>query len=204
MITPLGSLTMAFEQFFRHFNKLVPLTPEEEAAITPHLSIKHLKKKEILLRQGEVCRQIAFVNQGVLRAYLTDENGTEHIRQFAPEDWTISDLFSFITGEPGTLTIDALEDAEVVLISKHSHDELLETCTQYETFTRIRITNAYVALQRRFNSTLSTSLEDQYLTFISTYPDIALRVPQHMIASYLGLTPSTISRIRARLVKHKA
>jgi len=119
------------------------------------------------------------------------------------EGWTISDLFSFLTGEPATYNIDALEDAELVLISKSAHEELLRTQPKYETYMRLLITNAYVALQRRLTSVISVPNEEQYTTFTQIYPDIVQRVPQHMIASYLGLTPATLSRVRKRIVSKK-
>src|SRR5690606_20475468 len=119
--------------------------------------------------------------------------------QFGLEGWTISDLYSFLTGEPATYNIEALEDSELVIISKSAHEELLQTMPKYETFTRLNITGAYLAMQRRLTSTNSSSVEERYQDFISLYPHLAQRVPRHMIASYLGPTPETLSRIRKRI-----
>ncbi len=186
------------ELFFQKFNEKVPLTPEEEEQISAYLTPKKLRKKQYLLQKGDVCKYFAFVEKGTLREYAT-ENESEHIIQFAIEGWIISDLFSFLTGEPATYTIDALEDTEVVLISRTAHEELLKTQPKYETYTRLLITSAYIALQRRLTSTISLSVEERYTNFTTTYPDIAQRVPQHMIASYLGLTPETLSRVRKKM-----
>ena len=113
-----------YELFFQEFNKKVVLTQEEQDVIKSYLTPKKLRKKQYLLQEGDVCKTFAYVEKGALREYSLDENGNEHIIQFALEGWTISDLFSFLTGEPATYNIDALEDAELVLISKSAHEEL--------------------------------------------------------------------------------
>lgn len=188
-----------YEVFFEHFNKKVSLTPEEEVQIKKYLTPKKLRKKQYLLQEGDVCKTIAFVERGVLRQYSIDDSGIERIVQFALEGWIISDLYSFLTDEPATYTIDAIEDVEMVLINKTAHEELLQKVPKYETFTRLNITGAYIAMQRRLTSIISFSLEERYSNFTALYPDIHQRVPQHMIASYMGLTPETLSRIRRRI-----
>jgi len=188
-----------YELFFRSFNNKVQLTGEEEAQIKNYLTPKKLRRKQYLLQEGDVCKHIAFIEKGVLRAYSIDNNGDEHIIQFALEEWIISDLYSFLTGEPATYNIDAIEDAELILISKSANEELLQKMPKYETFTRLNVTGAYLAMQRRLTSIISASLEERYATFTSLYPNIVQRVPQHMIASYMGLTPETLSRIRKRI-----
>jgi CRP-like cAMP-binding protein len=190
-----------YELFFKKFNETVPLSHEEQEIIKSHLTPKKIRKKQYLLQEEDVCKYIAFVENGVLRAYTVSEKGTEHIIQFALEGWIISDLYSFLTGEPATYNIDALENAELVLISKAAHEELLQKLPKYETFTRLQITAAYIAMQRRLTSIISLSLEERYTYFTSLYPDIIQRVPQHMIASYMGLTPETLSRVRKRLAQ---
>ena len=188
-----------YELFFQNFNNKVRLTPEEEAQIKIYLTPKKLRKKQYLLQEGDVCKTIAFIEKGALREYSVDDNGNEHIIQFGLEGWIISDLYSFLTGEPATYNIDAIEDAELVLISKAAHEELLQKVPKYETFTRLNITGAYLAMQKRLTSIISTTLEERYATFTTLYPNIVQRVPQHMIASYMGLTPETLSRIRRRI-----
>ncbi|PVY37333.1 Crp/Fnr family transcriptional regulator [Pontibacter virosus] len=185
--------------FFQHLNSKVQLTEEEQAHIKTYLTLKKIRKKQYLLQEGDVCKVIAFVEKGALRAYSVDDNSNEHIIQFALEGWTISDLYSFLTGDPATYNIDALEDSELVLISKSAHEELLQTMPKYETFTRLNITGAYLAMQRRLTSIKSSTAEERYQDFIALYPHIAQRVPQHMIASYMGLTPETLSRVRKRI-----
>lgn len=192
-----------YDLYFQSFNKKVPLTAAEQEQIKSNLAVKKLRKKQYLLQEGDVCKTIAFVEKGALRSYTVDEQGVEHIIQFAIEGWFISDMYSFLTNEPATYTIDAIEDAELVLISKSSNDLLLKQCPKYETFTRELITGAYLAMQKRLTSIISFTLEERYQAFMATYPEIAQRVPQHMIASYMGLTPETLSRVRRRIAANK-
>lgn len=188
-----------YELFFSKFNEKVALTPGEEGVISNYLMPKKLRKKQYLLQEGDPCKHIAFVSKGLLREYSVDDNGGEHIVQFAPEGWTISDLYSFLTGEAATYNIDAIEDAELVLINRSAHEELLKISPKYETYTRIQLTGAYLAMQKRITSIISSPLEERYANLTALYPHIVQRVPQHMIAAYMGLTPETLSRVRKRI-----
>ena len=192
-----------YELFFHKFNEKVNLSKEEEEVIKQYLTPKKLRKKQYLLQEGDICKHIAFVEKGALKAYVVDDAGAESIIQFALEGWVISDLYSFLTGEPATYNIDALENAELVLISKSAHEELLKKLPKYETYIRLQITGAYIALQKRLTSIISLPLEERYKNFLAVYPNIAQRVPQHMIASYMGLTPETLSRVRSRMASRK-
>jgi CRP-like cAMP-binding protein len=188
-----------YELFFQKLNEKVSFTQEEQDVIRNYLTPKKLRKRQYLLQEGDVCKFIAFVEKGTLRSYSVDEKGNEHIIQFALEGWTISDLYSFMTGEPATYNIDALEDSELVLISKSAQEEILKRCPKYETYTRLQLTGAYLAMQKRLTSIISLALEERYNSFITLYPNIVQRVPQHMIASYMGLKPETLSRLRRKM-----
>lgn len=192
-----------YELFFRSFNAKVALTAEEEQQISAYMSPKKLRRKQYLLQEGDVCKTIAFIEKGALRCYSVDESGGEHIIQFGVEGWTVSDLYSFLTGEPATYNIEAIEDSELILISKSAHEELLKTVPKYETFTRLNITGAYLAMQKRLTGIISATPEERYAAFTELYPNIVQRVPQHMIASYMGLTPETLSRVRRRISSNK-
>ncbi len=165
---------------------------------------KKLRKNQYLLQEGDDCKMAAFVEKGALRQYSVDDNGGVHIVQFAVEGWMVSDLYSYLTGEPSTYNIDAIEDCELLLMDRAANEELLKRVPKYETYTRLQITGAYLAMQRRLNATFSHSPEERYTAFIQLYPNITQRVPQHMVASYLGLKPETLSRVRKRLAgQHK-
>lgn len=187
-----------YELFFQKFKEKVPLNEHEEEHIKSYLTPKRIRKKQYLLQEGDICKSLAFVEKGMLRELLVDDAG-EHIIQFAIEGWTIADLLSFLTSEPATYNIDAIEDSELVIISKSAHEDLLLKEPKYETYMRLLMTNAYVALQKRLTSFISSPVEDQYTSFTRMYPNIVQRVPQHMIASYMGLTPETLSRVRKKL-----
>ncbi|TDE16142.1 Crp/Fnr family transcriptional regulator [Dyadobacter psychrotolerans] len=188
-----------YDVFFQKFNEKISLTEQEENFIRQYLTPKKLRKRQYLLQEGDICKSIALLEKGSMRSYLVDPAGQEHITAFALEGWTIGDLSSFHSELPSTQNIDALEDCELVLISKSAHDELLRTMPKYETYFRLLITDAYLALQKRTLSMISLSLDDRYKAFMESYPNIAQRVPQHMIASYMGLSPETLSRIRSRI-----
>jgi CRP-like cAMP-binding protein len=190
-----------YDLFFRKLREKVDFSDDELALIKTYATPKKLRKKQYLLQEGDVCKFAAFVAKGVMRAYTVDEKGTEHIIQFAPEGWTIADLYSFLTSEPATYNIDALEDAELLLISKPAQDELLKKIPRYETYIRLQLTGAYIAMQRRLTSIISLPLEERYANLTAQYPDIVQRVPQHMIASYMGLTPETLSRVRKKITR---
>ena len=192
-----------YSTFFESFRKKVELSPEEQTQIQKYLTLKKIRRRQYLLQEGTVCKVLAFVEKGVMRTYAVDGTGVEHIIQFGTEGWVMADLYSFLTGEDSTYNIDAIEDSELVLVSREAHEEMLLKIPKYETFTRINITGAYLAMQRRLTSSQSTTNEERYEAFVNYYPQIAMRVPQHMIASYLGLTPETLSRVRKRIAAGK-
>lgn len=184
-----------------HIEKRVHLTDEEFNICTKYFVSKKLKKHQFLLNEGDVCRHVGFVNSGCLREYEIDSRGAEHILQFAIEDWWVSDLHSFLSGLPAKYNIDALQDSEVLLLERSAREELLDNCPKMERFFRLLIEANYVAKQQRIADSLSASAEERYLKFIKTYPKIFEQVPQNQIASYLGITPQSLSRIRKELLQ---
>ena len=185
-----------FGVLFKAINEKVNLTEDEQETCKAFFTPKKLRKKQYLLQQDDVCKYTAFVEKGVLRSYTLDEKGYEHIVQFALEGWWVSDIYSFLTAEPSIYNIDALEDSEVFLLTRSSNEAMLEKVPKMERYFRILSQNSLIAMQRRLVGSLSQSAEEKYSRLVSTYPDIIQRVPQHMIASYLGITPETLSRIR--------
>jgi CRP-like cAMP-binding protein len=176
----------------------------EEFSYTKSLFIpKKLRKKQYLLQDGDIAKYTAFVSQGLLRTYTIDEKGAEHILQFAMEGWWMADLYSFLTDEPSVFNMEALEDCELLLINRPSWDLLLAKIPAFERFFRILIQNNLIATQRRLIGTMSETAEEKYVKLLKTYPDCVQRVPQHMIASYLGITRETLSRIRSQMAMRK-
>lgn len=184
-----------------HIEKRIDLTDEEFEIISKFFIPKKIRKNQFLLNEGEICRHIGFVNFGCLREYTIDNKGTEHIIQFAIEDWWVSDLNSFLSGLPAKYNIDALQDSEVLLLEKSARDELLDKCPKMEKFFRLLLEANHIATHRRVIGALSTSAEERYLKFIKTYPKLFEQIPQNQIASYLGITPQSLSRIRKELAQ---
>ncbi len=186
-----------------HIEKRIQLSDKEFEIGSKFFIPKKLRKNQFLLNEGEACTHIGFVNSGCLREYTIDNNGTEHIIQFAIEDWWVSDLNSFLSGKPAEYNIDALQDSEVLLLEKSARDKLLDECPKMERFFRLLIEVNHVATHQRIADSLGLSAEERYLKFIKTYPKLFDLVPQNQIASYLGITPQSLSRIRKEL-SHKS
>lgn len=188
-----------FEFLHKKVNETINITNEEfEYAKTLFLP-KKLRKKRFLLEEGEACHYTTFVEKGLLRSFTVDDKGNEHILQFGMQGWWVADLYSFLTGEPSEYNIEALEDSELLLINKASWDLLLDEVPAFERYFRILIQNNLIATQRRLMGTISTTAEERYLKLLQHFPDISQRVPQHMIASYIGVTRETLSRLRSQM-----
>ncbi|GAA4454561.1 Crp/Fnr family transcriptional regulator [Nibrella saemangeumensis] len=188
-----------YEQLFTSIAGKVGVSPEALQLCTRYFMPKKLRKRQYLLQEGDVCNRLAFVEKGALYAYSLDSKGSSRVIQFAFEGWWIADLYSFFTQEPSSLHIEALEDSEVLLLEREQHQRLLEEVPAYETYTRILYQNAYVALQRRVEGTLGLTAEEKYARLLEQHPATLQRVPLHLVASYLGVTPETLSRIRRQL-----
>jgi len=189
-----------FEVLFSKVEEKITLNEMEKEICRSLFIPKKLRKRQYILQQDDICKNLIFVEKGLLRSYSVDEKGNEHILQFAPEGWWIADVYSFFTGENSAYNIDAIEDSELLLITNPALEQLYERVPKFERYFRILTQNNMVAMQKRLTSELSSTAEEKYLKLISAYPNIVSRVPQHMIASYLGLTPETLSRIRKRIV----
>ncbi|SEA96774.1 cAMP-binding domain of CRP or a regulatory subunit of cAMP-dependent protein kinases [Flavobacterium gillisiae] len=188
-----------YEQLAKSIGDKVTLTEADFEVCKTFFIPKKIRKKQTLLLEGDVCTYNAFIEKGILRSYTTDEKGQEHIMQFAFEGWWITDLSSFLMGVHSTFTIEAIEDSELLLLTATAREELMDALPVFERYQRLLLQNAYIALQTRVNSALTATAEEKYTKLTISYPDIIARVPQHMIASYLGLTPETLSRVRKQI-----
>ena len=194
-----------FELLFQKFDEKIGLTEEEKELSRSFFITKKIRKKQYLLQEGDVCKYIAFVEKGLLRSYTVNDKGSEHIMQFAFEGWWISDQYSFLTGEPSEYNIDALEDSELLLLTKPAEDQILERIPKFERFFRLLLQNNLIATQKRLVGSLSQSAEERYSELVKDCPgSLPQRIPQHMLASFLGITPETLSRIRRQLTQKKA
>jgi CRP-like cAMP-binding protein len=164
---------------------------------------KKLNKRHYLQQQGDICKYQAFVEKGILRSYTVDEKGRGHVLQFASEGWWMADLSSYLNQEPSFLNIEAIEDVELLLISKPSWEMAMEKIPQLERYFRIIIQNHLVATQKRLLQSFSETAEEKYLRFLQTFPGCEQRVPLQMIASYLGVKRETLSRLRKKITAFK-
>lgn len=186
------------DEILFNIDKLASVIGSENALRKMFFIRKKLRKKQYLLQQGDVCRYIALVEKGMLRSYLLDKNEREHIIQFAVEGNSIVDFHSFNNGIPSYYNIDALEDSELLLMEKFAWDRLLHQIPHLERSLRTSMERELHKLQLRVHSILRESITDRYALFCQNYPNLVSRLPQHMIASYLGVTPSFLSRMLGR------
>ncbi len=162
---------------------------------------KKVQKNQFLLQYGEICRYIYFVEKGLLKMYSIDKNGKEHIIQFAPESWLISDRSSLYFNEKSVYYIEAVEDSEILMLPPDFINRVTEGFPNSLEQSDILLQKHIKSLQDRINSLLAETAEERYMKFITMYPDLLLRVPQWMIASYLGITPESLSRVRKELAR---
>lgn len=170
-------------------------------SILKNCKIKKVKNDAFLLRENEHCKHTFFVESGLLRQYSIDEKGKEHTISFAPKNWFVTDRESAYFNQPSAYFIQALEDSEVAMIDEDFFLKLSKQIPSFTDFNNKLLHNHIRHLQKRINMLLSASAEQRYLEFVAMYPDISLRVPQTMIASYLGITPESLSRVRKKLAR---
>lgn len=190
-----------FEVFFSQVKDKVLLSEAEQKLVKTFFSPKKIRKKQYLLQEGNICRHLAFVEKGLLRSYNVDEKGIEHMIHFAWEGWWMADMLSFLSNEPSTYHIDAIEDAELLLISQTDFEEMLLKVPVMERYFRILFQNNIISKERRLISSISNSAEEKYIHLTATNPELIKRIPQQLVASYLGITPETLSRVKKKLTK---
>jgi CRP-like cAMP-binding protein len=186
------------EQLLKSLSKFILLNKEEADSFSRVVSFRKLKRKEFLLKEGEVCKFTSFILKGCLR-YFYNVEGEEHTGQFFFENSWYTDYESFLTGQPSSQNIDALEPTELLLIQKQDLEKLYVENPKIERFGRLMAENAYLGVRKKNESLLNLSPEDRYLKLLKERPKVIERVPQHYIASFLGLQPQSLSRIRKRI-----
>jgi len=192
-----------YEILYQHFKKYINLKEEEFEECKSLFKYKKFRKHQYILQNGDVSRYETFILKGCTRTYEVDDNGQEHIIQFGLETWWVGDLHSFLTNGPTRLNIDCLVETEVLQIPRTEMEKLYDKVPKLERFFRILIQKAYIASMDRIYSNLSKPAHERYQEFIVKYPHIEQRVPNHQIASFLGITPQSLSRIRSQSVPQK-
>lgn len=193
-----------FETFQQYIDGRIQLTDAEKDKIRAVAVIKKLRKRQYLLQEGDVWKYDAFVSSGCLRTYSTDEKGNEHIIGFSIENWWCGDRESLLSGGPSRYNIDAIEDSQLVLFTHTNFEMLCREIPAFDQMVNAILNKSFITQQSRIHSALSNTAEEKYLNFVKKYPEFALRVPQSMIASYLGITPETLSRIRTQTARNKS
>ncbi|EHQ29230.1 Crp/Fnr family transcriptional regulator [Mucilaginibacter paludis] len=187
-----------YNSLIEHINKFAQLNAEEAELITKSVSLKIIKKKDFLLKPGQVCKSNYFVIKGCLRLYFINRKETEHITQFAIENWWITDQDSFDHQLPSDNYLQAVENTTVIVLEKAVLDDLFIRVPQLERYFRLILQMVYTAWQRRIKYIYNQTDEERYRLFSQRFPEFMQRVPQYMIASYLGFTPQFLSKIRAK------
>ncbi len=170
-------------------------------AITSLFVPKKIRKKQYLLQEGEVCKYSAFIVKGAMRQYTVDDKGVEHIVQLCVENWWVLDRESWVMLTPSNYYIDAWEDTELLLITRADAVKIINECPALNEMIRLLDERNNIATQKRITSSISFSAEKRYADFVNSFPDFLQRFPQHLIASYLGITKDTLSRVRKQALQ---
>lgn len=187
-----------------YFQKIIPLNEAEKLLVTELFKPRLYRKRQYVLQEGDVCNKFNFIVRGCLRMYKVDDKGDIHILQFAAENWWISNIGSFHDRKPSELNIDALEDTMVLQISHENLLSLYTKAPKFDRIFRVLIEKSFVSLQQRLLQNISSTAEERYLTFQQRYSDLSNRLPQTQIASFLGISPEFLSRLRNKQVKRKS
>ena len=192
-----------FSNFKKNIARFVDLTPEEEEYLVSKVKVAHVKRRQFIVQPDYICKYKSYIVTGCFRAYLVDNNGHEHTITLSVEDWWISDFYSYFHNEPSLLFVEALEDSILVRMDHAIEDDLLAKIPKMEIYFKILTMRALAFLQKRILVNLSNTAEERYQFFAEKYPHLLQRVPQHMIASYLGMTTQFLSKIRNKAAKKK-
>ena len=191
-----------FQNINKYVLKCINLSATELEYFNSILEYKVIPKKTMLLQTGNVCNFEAYVIKGCIREYYIDNNGAEVTLQFAVEDWWVSDIASFQDQTISNMYIETLEECELLTLSRQSKEQLLSQIPRLERMFRMMIQRHLSVVQSRLFKTITNTASEKYLEFINRYPTIPQRVPQHYIASYLGITPEFLSKLRSRHLKN--
>ncbi len=188
-----------YQNFIAHLQNYVFLSKEEVQYLRDHVKPLTIRKKDFLLREGQTCRASYFVEQGLLRMFFINDKGIEQTTQFALENWWIADYMSLMMQKNAHFYIQAVENSSIIAVEYDKQDQLFERLPQLERYFRLMMQRVYGAMQMRFKFLHANSKEENYWQFVGQFPQFAQRIPQYMLASYLGLTPEYVSELRKKI-----
>ncbi len=191
--------SFSYELILKNISRFIDLNLEEQNLYISLLRQRVIRKKDFILKPGEVVKDEYFIVKGCLKVYSIDDKGVEHISMFAIKDWWTGDIASFLTQQPSNYFIQALEETEVIKISRKNYDLLFKKIPKFERFYRILYQKSLANYIRRSDQNISLSAEDRYFNFVKKYPSLVNRVSQKDIASYIGVTPEFLSVLRKRI-----
>lgn len=186
-----------YKKLQKSFQRHVSLSDKEWELCKNNFRPKRMLRRQFLLQEGNVCRELTFVEKGALYSYSVDSKGNQNVLRFAFDGWWIADLPSFFTDKPSTVNIELLEDSELLILDRKNHEMLLDEIPTYERYQRIMFQNAYIALQQRVENALGLEAAEKYERLLEHNPEFINRVPLNLVASYLGVSPETLSRVRS-------
>jgi CRP-like cAMP-binding protein len=192
-----------YQQLLKSVQSRIPLSLEEAEEINSFFFCRKVEKRKLVLTAGNTSQDLFFASNGLLRLFSTDDQANEHVLQFASEGWWIADNYSFLSGEPAIFSIEALEDSSLLVLTKEQMDAMTKKVPKMERYFRLLLQTSVVSMQRRISNWQSHSAEQKYLQMVELYPNIIIRSSQHHIASYLGITPETLSRVRKKVASHR-
>lgn len=190
---------MGFDLLLSNLSRHISLDKEERDFFSSLLQWRSIPAGDFLLREGDVCRYESFIIKGCLKTYYTDETGTEYITDFLVEEWWADDLYSFFTGTASCSSIKAIENTELLQISKNNLDSLYQKVPKFERFFRLLFQKAYISQKEQIYSILSSPAEQRYVLLLKKKPYAEERFSQKDIASYLGVTPQFLSKLKKKL-----
>jgi CRP-like cAMP-binding protein len=191
----------AFNDLFAYIQQRVTLTDSDKAFIRHRFTLRHLVRKSYFLREGDIGFEQAFIISGTMRVFYIDGKSQEHVLYFGFKDWWIGDLASFELRSPSQLNVQALEDTWLLAFTQDGIDEIFQHIPQMERLFRIMAQRTLAVLQKRLFLTVSSSAEERYIALIERHPSIEQLVPQHQIASYLGILPESLSRMKKQRIQ---
>lgn len=197
-----SGISLSIQPLIKHLTNFFPFEDEEMKLVEKRTTMRRIKRRQMILQEGFPCKHYSFVVKGCFRMYAIDDNGTEHNLQFAAENEWIADVDSFYSDKPSKLFIEAIEPSTIIQIEKQDLYFLFRSIPKLNRVFKITIENKFVELQNRVLNNISSTAQQRYVDFIEQYPNLASRLPNTQIASYLGITPEFLSKVRSDLAKN--